>query len=90
MHSQADHLTAVDSSVGRAAHTLFLRFGHVAVRYTTSDGAQRVMNILGGVEGADLVNFVRGRAGEESRRRRGRDADIPRSEHPARISTPSS
>ena len=54
----ADHLTAVDSPAAEWAHTLFLRYGHVSVRYTTSDGRQRVMNILGGVEGADMVNMV--------------------------------
>ena len=54
----ADHLTAIDSPAAEWAHTLFLRYGHVSVRYTTSDGRQRVMNILGGVEGADMVNMV--------------------------------
>ena len=54
----ADHLTAVDSPAAEWAHTLFLRYGHVSVRYTTSDGRQRVMKILGGVEGADMVNMV--------------------------------
>jgi hypothetical protein len=53
----ADHLTATDSPAAEWAHALFLRFGHVSVRYTTSDGRQRVMNIFGGVEG-DMVNFV--------------------------------
>jgi hypothetical protein len=55
-----DHLTCTDSRVTIALHTLFLRFGHVAVRYTTSDGVQRVMNILGSldVEGSRMVNFV--------------------------------
>ena len=32
---------------GSQKSTLFLRYGHVSVRYTTSDGRQRVMNILG-------------------------------------------
>ena len=54
----ADHLTSVADPLSEAMHTCFLRFGHVAVRYTTSDGTQRVMNILGGVDGADLVHFV--------------------------------
>ena len=55
-----DHLTCTDSRLTIALHTLFLRFGHVAVRYTTSDGVQRVMNILGSldVEGSRMVNFV--------------------------------
>ena len=41
-------------------HTGFLRYGHVAVRYTTSDGVSRVMNILGtyDTDGAHMVNFV--------------------------------
>ena len=41
-------------------HSVFLRYGHVAVRYTTSDGVQRVMNILGTLEaeGATMINFV--------------------------------
>ena len=53
-----EHLTDVSSPASELIHTAFLRFGHVAVRYRTSDGAQRVMNILGGVRGADMVNFV--------------------------------
>eukprot|EP00967_Tisochrysis_lutea_P080136 scaffold109927_cov30-Tisochrysis_lutea.AAC.1 len=43
-------------------HATVLRFGHCAVRYTTSDGTQRVMNILGGkqLSGPDtaMVNFA--------------------------------
>lgn len=53
-----DHLTCTASPLSELLHACFLRFGHVAVRYTTSDGTGRVMNILGGVEGADLVHFV--------------------------------
>ena len=53
-----EHLTDVSTPFSEAVHAGLLRYGHVAVRYTTSDGAQRVMNILGGVEGADMVNFV--------------------------------
>ena len=56
----ADHLTAIDSPAAEWAHTLFLRYGHVSLRYTTSDGRQRVMNILGGVEGADAVDAAPG------------------------------
>lgn len=56
----SDHLTSVESSASVAMHTLLLRYGHVAVRYTTSDGTTRVMNILGALEaeGAQMVNFV--------------------------------
>ena len=43
----ADHLSCVDSTLQRALHGTILRYGHVAVKYTTSDGTQRVMNILG-------------------------------------------
>jgi len=56
----SDHLSAVDSRRSRWIHRLFLRFGHVAVRYTTSDGRQHVMNILGtyDADGSQMVNFV--------------------------------
>ena len=55
-----DHLTCTDSNFSIAMHACLLRFGHVAVRYTTSDGVQRVMNILGSLEtpGSQMVNFV--------------------------------
>ena len=37
-----------------------MRFGHIAIRYTTSDGTQRVMNILGNLTdpNATLINFM--------------------------------
>lgn len=56
-----DHLTCIDSPVSIAMHSVFLRYGHVAARYTTSDGVSRVMNILGSLdsEGATMVNFVK-------------------------------
>ena len=54
-----DHVSYLPN---RWLHSRLLRWGHVAVRYTTSDGTQRVMNILGGdamhLEGARMVNFV--------------------------------
>ena len=54
-----DHIAYLPN---RWVHAKLLRWGHVAVRYTTSDGTQRVMNILGGdamhLEGARMVNFV--------------------------------
>ena len=55
-----DHLTCIDSDLTIAMHTAILRYGHVAVRYRTSDGVQRVMNILGSLdaEGSQMVNFV--------------------------------
>ena len=56
----ADHLTCTDSPKSIALHTALFRFGHAAVRYTTSDGQQRVMNILGSLDkpGSRMVNFV--------------------------------
>lgn len=56
-----DHVSDVSSPLSRALHAGVLRFGHVAVRYTTSDGVQRVMNILGDLDAASdarMVNFV--------------------------------
>ena len=56
-----DHLTCIDSQLSILTHSAFLRFGHVAVRYTTSDGTQRLMNILGALDEAGtrrMVNFV--------------------------------
>eukprot|EP00613_Pedinella_sp_CCMP2098_P044447 CAMPEP_0171775800 /NCGR_PEP_ID=MMETSP0991-20121206/56734_1 /TAXON_ID=483369 /ORGANISM="non described non described, Strain CCMP2098" /LENGTH=371 /DNA_ID=CAMNT_0012382057 /DNA_START=158 /DNA_END=1270 /DNA_ORIENTATION=+ len=57
-----DHLCFTGNSVSKALHMHVLRFGHVAVRYTTKDGTQRVMNILGGpalaLPDARMVNFV--------------------------------
>jgi hypothetical protein len=54
-----DHISDVSSQLSRALHTGVLRFGHVAVRYTTSDGVQRVMNILGDLEAASDARMVR-------------------------------
>jgi hypothetical protein len=56
-----DHMSDVSSPLSRALHAGVMRFGHVAVRYTTSDGVQRVMNILGDLDAASdarMVNFV--------------------------------
>lgn len=56
-----DHISDMSTPVTRAMHAGVLRFGHCAVRYTTSDGKQRVMNILGGRQlsqpNASMVNF---------------------------------
>jgi hypothetical protein len=57
-----DHMSDVHTPVTRWMHANFLRFGHCAVRYTTSDGTQRVMNILGGKQlslpNATMVRFL--------------------------------
>lgn len=57
-----DHVCNVGNPVSRWLHLSLLRFGHIAVRYTTKDGTSRVMNILGGealgLPGARMVNFV--------------------------------
>lgn len=55
-----EHVAHVSSLLTRFLHRAVLRFGHVAVRYTTSDGKQRVFNIMGDFDDPDaaMVNFV--------------------------------
>jgi len=57
-----DHIADISTPLTRTLHATVLRFGHCTVRYTTSDGTQRVMNILGGnqISGPDtaMVNFA--------------------------------
>lgn len=55
-----EHIAHVSSPLTRFLHRTLLRFGHVAVRYTTSDGQQRVFNIMGDFDEPDasMVNFV--------------------------------
>lgn len=55
-----DHIAYVGNPLSAFLHKTVLRFGHVAIRYTTSDGVQRVMNILGDFDDPEssMVNFV--------------------------------
>ena len=46
-----------DSNITGIATNLFGRFGHALVRYTLSNGTQRIMNISG-VPGTTMVNLV--------------------------------
>ena len=56
-----DHLAYVANPLSRFLHLNVMRFGHIAIRYTTSDGQQRVMNILGDFDEPDaqMINFVK-------------------------------
>jgi hypothetical protein len=54
------HLAYTGSRLSRFLHHRLIPLGHVLVRYTTSDGQQYVMNILGGdalERGGRMVNF---------------------------------
>mmetsp|Transcript_36406 Transcript_36406/g.90597 ORF Transcript_36406/g.90597 Transcript_36406/m.90597 type:complete len:485 (+) Transcript_36406:49-1503(+) len=55
-----DHMVDMNNPVSKFLHMNVLRFGHIAIRYTTSDGKQRVMNIMGDFTQPDatLINFV--------------------------------
>lgn len=57
-----NHLAYVGNPLSKAVHRHLIALGHVLVRYTTSDGEQRVMNILGGhaldEPGEQMVNFA--------------------------------
>lgn len=58
----ADHLAYTGNPLSRALHHNLIALGHLLVRYTTSDGKQWVMNILGGDaldRGGRMVNFGR-------------------------------
>mmetsp|Transcript_17405 Transcript_17405/g.33031 ORF Transcript_17405/g.33031 Transcript_17405/m.33031 type:complete len:499 (+) Transcript_17405:70-1566(+) len=54
-----DHMTNLNNSVSKFLHLNVMRFGHIAIRYTTSDGKQQVMNIMGNFTDPDstLINF---------------------------------
>ena len=54
-----DHMTNLNNSLGKFLHLNIMRFGHIAIRYTTSDGKQHVMNIMGDFTDPDstLINF---------------------------------
>lgn len=54
-----DHMAYVANPLSRFLHLAFLRFGHIAIRYTTSDGVQHVMNILGDFSkpNSQMINF---------------------------------
>jgi len=58
-----NHLAYVGNPFSRQLHRRLIALGHVLVRYTTSDGRQWVMNILGGKEldrpGNKMINFAR-------------------------------
>jgi len=56
-----DHLVDESSSVSKFLHLNLLRFGHIAIRYTTSDGEQHVQNIMGDFRDPDstLINFFK-------------------------------
>ena len=56
-----DHLVDENSSLAKLLHLNVLRFGHIAIRYTTSDGEQYVMNIMGDFTKPDstLINFFK-------------------------------
>ena len=51
----------MNSPVSKFLHMNVLRFGHIAIRYTTSDGEQHVMNIMGDFTKPDstLINFFK-------------------------------
>jgi len=55
-------MTYVGNNAMKLLHLAFLRSGHVAVKYTLSNGHTRMMNILGGsalsLPGGRMVNFV--------------------------------
>jgi hypothetical protein len=55
-----DHLCYIANPFSKFLHLHILRFGHIAIRYTTSDGISRVMNILGDLDQPDarMINFV--------------------------------
>ena len=54
-----DHMTNLNNPVSKFLHLNVMRFGHIAIRYTTSDGEQHVMNIMGNFTDPDstLINF---------------------------------
>lgn len=54
-----DHLANLNNTVSKFLHLNVMRFGHIAIRYRTSDGKQRVMNIMGNFTDPDstLINF---------------------------------
>jgi hypothetical protein len=54
-----DHMTNLNNAVSKFLHLKLMRFGHLAIRYTTSDGQQHVMNIMGNFTDPDatLINF---------------------------------
>jgi hypothetical protein len=57
-----EHLAYTGNPVSRFLHHHLIALGHVLVRYTTSDGEQHVMNILGGdalKRGGRMVNFAK-------------------------------
>jgi uncharacterized FlaG/YvyC family protein len=56
-----DHLTYMKNPITKFLHLNVMRFGHLAIRYTTSDSQQHVMNIQGNFEDekATMVNFFK-------------------------------
>ena len=54
-----DHMANLNSTVSKFLHLNVMRFGHIAIRYRTSDGKQHVMNIMGDFTDPDstLINF---------------------------------
>lgn len=52
-------MTNLDNPVSKFLHLRLMRFGHVTIRYTTSDKKQRVMNIMGNFTDPEstLINF---------------------------------
>lgn len=59
-----DHLTCTQNAVTRFLHLHLFRFGHICIRYRTSDGQTHLMNVLGNFTEPDatMVNFVEGGA----------------------------
>lgn len=57
-----EHVCNVASAASRFVHLHLIRFGHVGIRYRTSDGKDRVMNINGDFtprhRNAHMVNFI--------------------------------
>jgi len=55
-----EHLAYTGNPLSRFLHHNLIALGHLSIRYTTSDGKQHVMNILGGEtldSGGRMVNF---------------------------------